>query len=421
MKIFFYQKYEKCITTYTFELLKYLAKENGHEISKDASYADICAISLTSFYEIDTLRIFRNRHPNVKIIVGGHACNNPSALLRYADYVCLGQAFQFFSENKTIEDIKNKSYVVHKNKLYGKYSQYIDWQKIPLIQTSKNNYSYLYSTGCRNKCKFCLTSWANKYQVNPFVHKIEKIKKYTEGKRLCLIANDYDQGVFVKRDASDITIKEYLKNPKHYDGVKLLRLGVESPVQKTRSFFSKPIKDKSLQDVFNITKRHKKRINIFMIAGLDTQEGWESFADLLEQDYYGLPKIGVIINYFDPQPLTPLANWDVRGLIPINIPRIKRIWRQKSVRIIIYRDLDLKPYNAIYNTMLSRANWYDVDKIMDMRKNEKFIWGKVKERQELGLPYMFEKIKTYGLEHLVDGTSMQEVVLNKIAAKRATS
>jgi radical SAM superfamily enzyme YgiQ (UPF0313 family) len=408
MKIYFYQNNKKNITSYTHELLKHLAIKNGHEVVSSPDIADISGISLTSFYEIDELRKFRAKNKEGLIVAGGHACNNPSALLRYADFVCLGQGFQFFSECGSVSDMFEKPYIIHKKKIAGEYSDFIDWGLIPCVKIGKNSYSYLYSMGCRNKCKFCLTSWANKYQANPNKAGIKKLKDRIGSKQFYLITNDFDSGVNVNRSVSDVRVKEYLSSPEKFDGIKLLRLGVESPSEKTRSWLSKPIKTDHLKDFFRLTKERRQRVNIFMIAGFDSQEKWEWFADIFDQDYEATPKIGVVMNYFDPSKLTPLENYDLRKIISLNIPRIKRIWRTKNVRPVIFMDFSLYPYSALIDAMFNRANWYDVDKIMEMRKKEKFITGKIKERKDKGLPYFFDAVQRHGLEHLLDGSSPNE-------------
>lgn len=412
MKIYFYQNNKKKITTYTHELLKHLAAKNGHGVVSSPELADVSGISLTSFFEIDELRKFRAANPKGKIIAGGHACNNPSALLRYADYVCLGQAFEFFAECRKIEDADDRPYIVHKKKLSGTYSDHIDWNLVPCVKIGKNSYSYLYSMGCRNKCKFCLTSWVNKYQVNPHKSKIRRLAEKVGSKQFYLVTNDFDSGVEVSRSVSDARLKEYLSSPDKYDGIGLLRLGVESPSEETRKKLSKPIKADHLREFFRLAKVRRQRVNIFMIAGLDSQEAWESFADLLDQDYDATPKIGVIVNYFDPVALTPLERFDCRNIIDLNLPRIKRIWRAKSVRIVVFHDFSLRPYSAMIDTMFNRANWYEVDKIMEMRKNEKFISGKIKERTDVGLPSFFDTVERHGLTHLVDGTHKNECVVS---------
>lgn len=58
-------------------------------------------------------------------------------MLAYADYVNLGQGFQFFEENKKLNDIENKSYIVHEDKRHGEISNYINWDNVPLVQITK--------------------------------------------------------------------------------------------------------------------------------------------------------------------------------------------------------------------------------------------------------------------------------------------
>jgi hypothetical protein len=70
MKIAFYYK-NKEQTTYTDELLKHIAKKNGHQVV-DYDNADIIGISMTSHYELQKLRMIRKQYPGKKIIVGGH-------------------------------------------------------------------------------------------------------------------------------------------------------------------------------------------------------------------------------------------------------------------------------------------------------------------------------------------------------------
>jgi len=369
MKLYFYKNNKK-VTTYTYELLKYIAKKNNHKVVETPKEADLCCMTLTSLLEIDNLRIFRNRYKKSKIIIGGHACNSPAALLRYCDYVNLGQGFQFFSECSDIEDIEEKGYIVTREKRKGKFSQYINWDTIPLVQISKRSYSILYSVGCRMNCKFCLTSAINKYQVCPNKTKIYKAKRYAAGKQLYLITNDFDGGVDVKRNVSDIRVQEYLKNPDNYDDIKLLRLGVECVLEENRRKLGKNITDDELRELFKVTKSKNKRMNLFYMAGLETTEEWETMAELLDQDYGGKPKIGLILNYFDPQALTKMEGYDLTTIKEINIPHIKRILKLKSARILIFRDLKIAPYNAMKSSMLSRCNENQVDDILELKKRK---------------------------------------------------
>ena len=57
MKVAFYPTFNKN-TTYTFELLKHIAKSYGHTIT-DIPDWDLLGVSLTSHYEIKKLRTAR--------------------------------------------------------------------------------------------------------------------------------------------------------------------------------------------------------------------------------------------------------------------------------------------------------------------------------------------------------------------------
>ena len=105
-------------TTYTYELLRYLAKKNGHK-ETGIQDADIVGISLTSHYEIDELRKARKKIGNKKIIVGGHASNAPASLLRYADFVNLGAGFDFFEKVGNVKDIEKQDFIVSRDKKEG--------------------------------------------------------------------------------------------------------------------------------------------------------------------------------------------------------------------------------------------------------------------------------------------------------------
>jgi hypothetical protein len=405
MKIYFYNSNKKSITSYTFELLKHIASKNGHDVLKEPHDADIIGISLTGYQEIDILIAARKKYKGKKIIVGGHAVNNPFGLLAFCDYVCLGHAFELFRDCRNVSDLEKQSYIVTKEKRYGKYSDYIDWSLCPLVQIGKNSYSILYSTGCRNKCKFCLTSHVNRYQVNPYKQRILKAKKYCGSKQLYLITNDYDNAIDIKRKVSDVTIKEYLKKPDSYKDIGLLRLGIESPVESTRKMLRKHIKDSELKEFFRITGILKKRVNIFMIAGLDSMNSFLYFSDMFDYSFESSPAVGIIINYFDPQPLTPMYDYDLTQTQEIDIPEIKKVLKMKNGRIVIFRDHIVNPYHPMMISMMLRSDENSIKTILDFRKKEQFIRKVGKHFEFSGLDVFFDKSKKYGIyKYLKKGT-----------------
>lgn len=369
MKIAFYDTI-KINTTYSFELLKHIAKYYKHEIVEPIN-CDVLCVSLTSHYEIDKLKKARKEYKDKIIIVGGHVSNAPACLLTYADYVNLGQGFEFFRDAKKISDIENLPYIVSKNKREGTYSHFIDWDILPIVKISKYSYSYLESVGCKNKCKFCLTSWLNKYQVNPKQKTISMlVERYRKMQynQFYLIGNNYERES-CNLNVSDVTLKGYIKNPGKYEKTKLIRVGIESPDEKTRFFLGKKITDDEVKEFFKITKHLKKRVNIFLMAGFDTQEVWESFKDILGQDFNTTPKINFIVNYFDPSLGTPLYNFDLTGLIPINIMKIKRLWKIYNGRTIIFRDNSISWKNNVIDSLLQRCDKTKTELILRLQKN----------------------------------------------------
>lgn len=371
MKIAFYHNEKDEITTYTYKLLESLAIRYGHNVV-NLPDAEIIGYTMTSHYDMPTLRKIRKIFPDKKIIVGGHASNSPAPLLAYADYVNLGQGFQIFKENKKIEDLNDKTYIVTNDKLEGEYSHYIDWAKIPIIRISKNSYSYLESVGCSHKCKFCLTSWMNKHQVNPNQKTLSYLSEKYSKQQLYFIGNNYES-LSCNLKVSDVTVKGYNTQYPKYRGISLIRVGLESVTEKTRKSLGKNISDEDVRRFFAITKAENKRSNIFMIAGLNTQDEWEYFTEILPYDsLVAKPAIGIVINYIDPSFGTPLERYDLRKIIPVNIPRIKRLWKLHNSRIKIFHEASLSWKNSTIDSIIQRS--YGIDKIEKLLKlkNETF-------------------------------------------------
>lgn len=395
MKILFYNN-TKGATTYTYELLKTIAKYYKHEIVQNNP--DIIAISLTSHYEIEELRKLRKK-TNKPIVVGGHCSNAPLSLLRYASYVNLGAGFDFFKNCKKISDIEKQDFIISKNKLEGVFSQYINWDILPIVQISKNSYSYLESVGCKHKCKFCLTSWINKHQVTEKQNILKRVSEKFKNKQLYFIGNNYES-ISCNLNVSDVTIKGYNEKYTNYENIKLIRAGLESPLEKTRKELSKNIKDIDIKKFFHITSINKKRANIFFIAGLNSQEEWESFIDILPSDINSSPSIGIVINYFDPSMGTPLARYNLNDIIPINIPRIKRIWKLHNSRIVIFRDLKISWKNSTFGSLLQRCNYIEIDNLLQLRKNK---YNTFKD--------MINTLNKHGYNKLIDGSFKYECEL----------
>jgi len=406
MKISFYNNFTG-FTVFTIELLKHISVIYGHSVT-DHKDSDIMCLSLTSHYEIPELIKARKQFPKKKIIVGGHISNAPACLLAYADFVNLGQGFEFFKTLKSIEEINQMPFIVSKEKKEGEYSSFIDWSIIPIVRISQNSYSYLESVGCRNKCTFCLTSWMNRFQQNPNQKAIQAISRKYEGKQLYLIGNNYEsQSCNLK--VSDCTIKGYNENSTKYNKIRLIRVGLESVTETTRFELKKRITDEDIKEFIQRTKFYKKNANIFLIAGLNQQEEFENFTEILGEDYGVSPKLNFIINYFDPSRLTPLQNFDLSKLIPINIPKIKRLWKTQNGRVVIFRDHTISWKNSTFDSVMQRIDEMKVAKLLELKKEkyesfdqmidvlkhkgfEREIMGNFKYPIKTNYPYNFKNV-----------------------------
>jgi len=394
MKIAIAENHKKDNTrTYVEELLKYLTKKYGHELIEE-DHAELIGLSMSHISQFGELKKLREKYPEKKIIVGGHAANAARALLRYADFINLGHGFEFFEQNQKIDDLYGKSYIMTKGKKDYNFSQYIDWSKIPVVQIGENSFSYLWSVGCKKKCKFCLTSWLNKYQKNPEGSLVLKRirNKIGKSKQLYVISNDFSES-YAGRNVADVLVSDFLRNPLKFKNVKLIRCGVEFAKEENRRKYAKPISNEEIRKLIRLTKKMGKRMNIFMIAGLETEQDYLDFGkDVLEPDYDTNPKIGFIFNYLSPQKLTPLENFNLENIIEVNLEKIKYWWKIRNGRVVIFHSNTLRPYNAIKYSICERANEETIDA----------AWGLVERRHE-SLEALWQDINRLGLSDLAKG------------------
>jgi len=359
MKVYYYNKYDREeVTFYTQELIKHIAKKNGHEIVEDPADCDFATISLAHHSEIKDIKRLR-KMTDRPIVAGGHATYAPLAIAEFADLVNLGHGFQFFKDlDGSLDALADKPYIYHKDKTgQFEFNQFIDWEMIPLIQTGKNTFGIFWSTGCRFKCNFCATSWINSYQRNPNSMHLKMAYEKTRGKMLNVVTNDYSKSN-IGRKVSDVMLKEYNKAPLDYAKLNLIRAGVESVTEEGRYFFGKHIKDKEITEFVQKTLEHHKECNIFFIAGIDTTDQWIEFAEkIVKPDSINRkPRLNLIINYFNPNIYTPLERFDLTKIKVVDFQKVLFHWRRVNSRLRIYKSNNLKPYSKIEQTLKERAS-----------------------------------------------------------------
>jgi hypothetical protein len=263
------------------ELKKSLEQYGDHDIIKiDENHnIDSCDFILFSICDVSQIGILvkiRNENPKKKIIVGGHFAIFYKLCILFSDYVSIGQGFDFF-KCQSEEEIKELDSVYYegKNKEITP-SILIEWEQIPICKITRNGYYYWNSVGCKNKCKFCLTSWTNKYQCNS----LSRIKEIVNNKKnINFISNENDNLVEIKEQRKSIMLKDFLNIKKHY--CNYYRIGLEFATEGNRKKQGKYFtNDMLVQSILKAVKE-KVRIQFFCIAGYEPKEEWYKLFSIL--------------------------------------------------------------------------------------------------------------------------------------------
>lgn len=291
------------INSYTNGWLKYMAKWSGLD-REDVELVSIC--------DPDEFGLLLQPKTNKYRILGGAESFYENLYKPFVDAIVVGEGFQFFKDYKTsqnIESVLSESYIYTGTEGQITASDYVDWDFCPFIRVGKKKVMILGGRGCHNKCKFCYTSWTTKHQIPPAFN----LNK--PGYMVNVISNDNVGAVNQKTSVKSITVKDYLKmSEKEARNTRVYRFGIEALSENMRKKIGKPIKDKEIKAVFNISKKIGHELMFFIIAGLEPQEKFLGFLDNLGYDPSLKPKVIIKGTYFNPCLHTPMKGYDVRGL-----------------------------------------------------------------------------------------------------------
>ena len=268
------------IIQYTYYLLKYLIEINNHELSS-IEECEYILFSICDVSEIGELKKIKEKHPDKKIIVGGHCAVFYKLCLLFCDYVNIGQGFEFFECNsiRAIKQLKSVVWKGSKKKIVA--STIINWEKVPICKITKSSYYYWGSVGCKNKCSFCLTSWTNRYQRN----KIINIKEAVDSKNVSIISNDNEGMENIKESGKSIRLRDFLRIKTHY--CNYYRIGLEFATEKNRKLTGKFFTNEELYQAIIKACNDKVRIQFFCICGLETRGDWERLINGIPDLAYG--------------------------------------------------------------------------------------------------------------------------------------
>jgi len=383
---------------YTPKLIRYLIEKN-YEYEKDPEKADYILVTLPTLFNIEWLKKIREKYKNKKIIAGGHWTQaNPYPALAYVDYINIGEGFEFFRDLKD-NSIDDLPYVLSKKRDVIRNSEFIAWQNCPVIQESKQSYRFWYSQGCRYKCSFCSTSWNHKFQKNPT--DIRLVMSKIKGKNsLNLIANEYfDTPSALNMKSIDVTVRAYIKEPRRFAWIKT---GVEATTEEVRRFFRKPMTQAELQEFVEIVHKLRQNTKIFMIAGLESEESWMKFLEIIPEAKEKEFTFSIIINYLGLSAGTPLQFMDMRDIKQLDFTKIFYKFKRKNANIRFYGE-NASLVREHIHTLVERTNLENIEKVMEVRK--RVLTGKIKRLDEF-----FEECYRLGLDKEVEGDTNIKLV-----------
>ncbi len=283
------------VNSYTRGWLEYMAEWSGMS-KEDVELISICDID-------DFGLLLRPKTAKVRIVGGAEAVND--ALYRpFCDGLVFGEGFLFFRDFKATGRLDfNRPYHV------DQASDYVDWNHAPPIKVGPKKVMILSGRGCKNKCKFCFTSWTTRHQVR------QSINYRETGAVVNIITNDSAGSLNQKVPARSITIHDYLgMSKKQAELCRVYRFGLESFTESGRKSLGKPIKNEIVKAAFHVARRMKHEIIFFIIAGIEQQESVLEFLETCGADAAISPRVIVKGTYFNPCLHTPLQDFDLRNL-----------------------------------------------------------------------------------------------------------
>jgi hypothetical protein len=267
--------------------------------------ADIILISLCDITEIRILKEAREQYPNKLIAVGGAISYFYQVLTLFADFVNVGQGFEFF-KCQSIDEIKALDCVYSREPKTLIPSTLIDWEKCPISQVSSGTYYYWSSVGCKNKCAFCFTSWTNKYQSNnPSKCKAAK-KLIPTNKSLNIISNEQSDEIHqIRSYVKDLMLVDYV-NMKTKPNCNVVHAGVEFATEKTRRENGKFFTNDQFVEAIKRAISEKTGLQLFCIGGIDTWQDWRDLFSIIPSHTQLGPIITFKFTNLEYQQFTPL-------------------------------------------------------------------------------------------------------------------
>lgn len=321
--------------TYVGAYIPILIERSGMTVTDDA-HIILCTVS-----DVDAwpkLRALRNRNKEKIIIVGGFEAYVGEWMLAYADFVVAGKGERFINEmgkNREIPEDLPEVYTTRtfKNKACIPY-EHNDFSTYPVIKTSRGRCYAVVGFGCKAKCDFCLTSWAQGYRVaqrslcNSLIRRAQARKI-----KITLVRNDYDAETTGLKNvnAQSMRVADFLKAKKiKGGGLSTLHIGIEGLTEATRKKLRKPISNLEIKETIYKLGVLKLRAELFFISGIPGDGNLQDLKCLFEIERAKSPPVHLKFTTLNPVPHTPLWTMNLRDIGEITQQDID-LWYEKFI------------------------------------------------------------------------------------------
>ena len=273
----FPQYFESKSRFLTYTVVASALKKAGHTVTDDVDNCDAVLFSMCDVMDYTDLVKMRGRTDKPLIVGGSYAFNFRSAIL-YCDMVWIGEIYEFADCKSLAEISDSASCYLGDNSKKLIASLRIDWDKVPVCQIAPKKCYYWGGVGCKNKCRFCFTSWTHKHNIND-KNRIAQAKEEAKNRKLFLniCSNEYEDADGGK--TMDMMLKDYIKTP--VSGASMVRLGIEFATEETRLKNGKHITDDMLYASIQKMNIDNVTLRFFHIAGYDSLEDWNNYIDIL--------------------------------------------------------------------------------------------------------------------------------------------
>jgi len=304
---------------YTVATIRHFCALCGVAVVDDVAEADVLWVSLCDPSDLPVLRRARKIAESRPVVMGGFESYFGEPYLAWADYVVVGEGWEFISAWGRDPAAALGLPCVLSADADATPSYTLPFERCPVVRMpggrKRGRYYSLATKGCKQRCAFCATSWAMPYQQSSHVRAVGQ-HIASLGGQVTFISND-DCGHLpgVRVPARSARVRDYLRAPAKFKAG-MVHFGVEGWTADACRWLGKPLPDEALRELFYVTERERQRCELFFIADYP---GWrqsdvaEWGERIIHASASRTPTVHVKVTYLDPCPHTPLAKMAIGG------------------------------------------------------------------------------------------------------------